>query len=201
MMKRNPNYTRGYIQEQWNEIAKEIKAGLKESSRDALVEHAEKALNDINSKSTFNDDTGNLRASLMAGYYENGKLKDYVTFKNNSPTPYIVRGAKNVRTRMNGIDITHSSGDVISGHGESMDVLKRLEGSNNLLSGGKYFESSSLVIVAEMFYKYFLENKDGINYIAGFVEYENNFSGAEIDFVRRFREKMRQYKWSNIKHK
>jgi len=189
------------LSKQWNEIQKEIKSYCGKAFTDALEPYGRRALKEIDAYSSYESDTENLDDSLMFGIYKKGKYQEWLnrftgeaTIKGSlrdaksAPKPYIVRGkGVSIKTRY-GSDINVNHGDKLIGRQESLKALKAYE---NKTSGG-YVLLSEMVIVAEMYYRYFLENKGGYNWIRGFVEFEQDYSGRVRKYWEEVQKKMRQ---------
>lgn len=193
--------TQAYGQGDWNNIEKTIKANWKALGRDikafsggvaarALKDYGYKAIKDIDNYSSYDTDTGNLDDSLMFGIFTKGIFQEYLTpldearqkrtiqgslsdLTGKTPEAYKVRSNASVVTRY-GNTIQAFKGQILRGRDESLKALKEYQ-KTNATSGG-YYRPFEMVIVAEMYYRYFLENKNNYNWISGFVEYESNYA-------------------------
>ena len=68
--------TQAYIQDQWNEIEKEIKKHTYDSLRQSITYIAQEVIQDYRDYTSYETRTGNMDASVMAGFFENGRLAD-----------------------------------------------------------------------------------------------------------------------------
>jgi hypothetical protein len=182
--------TKGYMQSQWEEIKREIRKGLHGTSRQALASFAEEALKEIESQSSYETDTGNLDESLAAGIYRKGRLDQIIRLHKGGAEPYVARTDTTVNTRW-GYQIPITKGQTYSGKEESHKALNFYTGMVN----HKYPEDMTMVLVAEMFYRYFLEDKNGMNWIAGFANFEQSDAIMEAKFKKEWYQKMMLARW------
>lgn len=183
--------TNAYVQSQWEQIKRDIRNGVKEASRETLRQYAKEAMHDIDNQSSYDTDTGNLDESLATGIYEIGKRVETLFFE-KSLKDYKSRVSTTVNTRW-GYTIKVDKGGWYRGIQESM---KALDFYDERVPKPRYPEDMSMVIVAEMFYRYFLESKNGKNWVAGFANYEQSYAKEQLKFKRIWYHNMRsKAKW------
>ena len=182
--------TNAYVQSQWEQIKREIRQGLHQSTRAAMQSFAREALKEIDAQSSYDADTGNLDESLAAGIYHKGRLDQIVRLEYAADEPYVARTDVTINTRW-GYDIPISKGQTYSGREESHKALKFYQKMLN----HRYPEDMTMVLVGEMFYRYFLEDKNGMNWIAGFVNFEQSDAILAARYKAEWKKKMVQARW------
>ena len=136
----------------------------------------------------------------MFGIFVKGKYQNYLSLAENlnnrkshfgnltegkpAPDRYIVHSDVEVDTGY-GTSISVHKGDAILGREESQKALRAYENK----STGGYNMMAEMIIVAEMYYRYFLENKNGYNWIRGFVEFESNYEKESREYIRILKQK------------
>ena len=195
----NPR-TKAMLQSQWNTIEKEIRGLTTSAAVSALKQYGYGALKRVDDYSSYDSDTGNLDDSLMFGIFVKGKYQNFLSLSESlmnkkthfgnltegkgTPDRYTARTSVTINTRY-GTSIDINKGDSLLGREESEKALKNYE---NVTSGG-YSLMAEMIIVAEMFYRYFLENKDGYNWIRGFEEFESNYERESREYIRILKQK------------
>lgn len=184
--------TKAYVQQQWEEIKRDIRRGFAGSARSALHEYAKDALKEIDAQSSYDSETGNLDESLAAGIYQKGRLDQIVRLHGYADERYVSRTDVDIKTRW-GYNFSIQKGNDYSGREESHKALKFYESMIN----HKYPEDMTMVIVAEMFYRYFLEDKNGRNWIAGFQNFEQSDAAIEAAYKKKWYQNMVNARWGN----
>lgn len=184
--------TNAFVQSQWEEIKRGIRKGVYGATRDAMESFAHIALKEIDAQSSYDMDTGNLDESLSAGIYHKGKLQQVVRLHNRSAEPYVARTSVTVYTRW-GYQIPIVKGVSYEGREESHKALMFYE----TLLNHRYPEDMTMVVVGEMFYRYFLEDKGGKNWIAGFANFEQSDAYVQARFKREWYKKAMTARWGN----
>ena len=193
------------VKANWTLIESEIKGVITKASMEALAEFGQKALVDIDMRSSYETRTGNLDDSLMFGIFKNGigsgwdsssNYKKYGTLTAGNADGYNTGNRDSVTVMPSGRVVPILPNTTMRGREESIKSLDFYE--RNTVSGNQIL--AQIVMVAEMFYAAYLENPDGgHNYLQGFSEYENSINKHEAVYKAEWLKKIRGSKTKNIK--
>ena len=182
-------YTRAYVQEQWNQIEKEIVNLTFTAATEALKEVAHDVLKDYRDYTAYERDTGNLDESVIAVVFEKGKIRSGGVIKAmNRPAdePYEVK-SDTAFTNRYGVFINHAKGDKLSGYDESYtaarNYAKRQSGNTKRIE---------MVLFGEMPYRYALEAIPSMMDYFRFYEY--NYKKNMDMYWRKIQAKIRMSK-------
>lgn len=170
--------TQAYIQDQWNEIEKEIKKHTYDSLRQSITYIAQEVIQDYRDYTSYETRTGNMDASVMAGFFENGRLAQTVAYTDTKPKAY-TKSHKSKISFLNryGENVTYDAATGMTGDEVSWNFLKEYGILNR---GSRRYE---LVVVGEMFYRYALEDRGYIQFFQHLEnQYESNLEKWKKDF-------------------
>lgn len=194
------------VKANWTLIESELKGVITKVSMEALADFGQKALVDIDNRSSYDTDTGNLDDSLMFGIFKNGigtewndpsgYKKKYGALTAGNAEGYNTGGRDAVTIMPSGRVVNIQPHTTMSGREESIKSLDFYE--RNIVSGNQTL--ATIVIVAEMFYAAYLQAPDGgKNYLEGFNEYANSISKHEAAYWAAIKEKIKNTRSKNIK--
>ena len=170
--------TQAYLQDQWNEIEKEIKRHTYDALRQSITYLAYQVIEDYRDYTSYETRTGNMDASVMAGFFMNGRLAQTVAYTNVKPEAYTKSHKSSISFKNRyGENTSYNPESGMTGDEVSWNFLKEYGVQNK---GSRRYE---LVVVGEMFYRYALESRDYIQYFEHLEsQYETNLEKWKKDF-------------------
>lgn len=169
--------TQAYLQDQWNEIEKEIKKHTYDSLRQSITYVAQQVIQGYRDYTSYETRTGNMDASVMAGFFMNGRLAQTVAYTDAKPKAYTKSHKPISFTNRYGDSVTYDADSGMTGDEVSWNFLKEYGIRNK---GSRRYE---LVVVGEMFYRYALEDRGYIQFFQHLEnQYESNLEKWKKDF-------------------
>jgi hypothetical protein len=185
-------YTRAYVQEQWNQIEKEIVNLTFTAATEALKEVAHDVLKDYRDYTAYERDTGNLDESVIAVVFENGRIiPDGVIRATNRPADkeYEVKSDTAFIVERYQTMVRYSKGEKIRGYEESYAAARRYQKWQSWDGNKKRIE---MVLFGEMPYRYALEAIPSMMDYFRFYEY--NYKKNMDMYWRKIQAKIRMSK-------